>query len=541
MMRLMTIAGISPGTARAHCDYAVDMLGSDVLRQAIKKLGYPGDGSAKYNLYLEVPGSGHLFYFPPSETLRSSGASDAMTLHVIETRDFRDISAQPFRIPLSLASKIRTRDDFTEMTSLWAGGQARIYRATEKSTGKTVAIKKYISSDRTSPEMLRSWEREVRISADVEHPALASSQFIFHRHGVFSPILKFYPNGSLADLRETALTPTQSMIAMYGIANGMAYLHALQITHRDLKPGNVLLSGKFHPKIIDFGLSRDMTASCGRCSLVEATLRYMAPEQLDADAEQNTFLSDVHSFGMVVWTVLAREEPWRPANCWVPCDARGLMAKIKSRVWPAVEHLNVPHSLKDLMTHCWDLPRRRPTFPEICGVLEEARSFLDGTDVDEYMKYIRKLKAFWADRKVEIALQLPNRQPQRYCCTVAATFGQIGMELARKCRLAVDPCPFSFFSSDLDDADQLEGPVWRYRHGQVIHVRVDTHRKTVQIVADSGCRDISVPQIMTVEHIRMTVANVWGIDERSLELWTHVGHVRDHCQTFPTKIRIERT
>jgi hypothetical protein len=508
MIRLKTVFGLTVHSGQ-HFDYLLDLSGDSILLAAVNNLQIPrGD----YDLFIEVPGASHLFYLPSSETLSHVCITSSMVLRVVSVS-----SVPPFRISLGLSSKIRIPSDFCSFEKLFHSGQTTISRAIEKSTGNVFAIKKYrIVGSRSLP--IKSLEREIRISCDVNHPAIISSPLIFHKNDIFSPIFKYYANGSLTRLLHNSITPTQSMIVIYGIASGMTYLHGLRIAHRDLKPANVLISNKLHPKITDFGFSRDVDESLGRWSIIEATIRYMSPEQFDSDAKQNPFLSDVHSFGMLVWAVLAGEEPWSD-SFGLMNNIPGIMRRIMNRSWPSLDGLVATNVLKDLIVRCWDLPEKRPTFEEICEILENVECCLEGTEIQKYEDYVRKLKEFGKERKIKVILKLKDREKQEFFCCQMDTFETLGKELGSRARLPAEA--FSFYGSGEVDGEMLKGPIWRYRNGQVIHVRVDCRTMRVRFVANNHKRvcEVEMPKIMDVGHIKTILARSWGIEEDSLLIW----------------------
>jgi len=90
------------------------------------------------------------------------------------------------------------------------------------------------------------------------------------------------------------------------IACGSNYLHSLGLLHRDLKPGNILMSRDGKPKLADFGLATINGAGGGQHTVAAGTLRYMAPEVMQSTSYG--FKADVFSFGIILWQLLV----WRP-------------------------------------------------------------------------------------------------------------------------------------------------------------------------------------------------------------------------------------
>lgn len=132
-------------------------------------------------------------------------------------------------------------------------------------------------------------------------------------------IMKYYPDGNLADLlQRVTLTPSQIYDITQGILLGLQHLHQHRIVHRDFKPANILISrdnsGRFIPKIADFGLSKlvtsdeldnsDFDLSDGR-----GTPSYKAPEQIEGS--RVSFNLDLWAFGVILYEIMTGEKPFR--------------------------------------------------------------------------------------------------------------------------------------------------------------------------------------------------------------------------------------
>ncbi|KAG5190485.1 putative serine/threonine protein kinase [Tribonema minus] len=145
------------------------------------------------------------------------------------------------------------------------------------------------------------------------------------------------------------------------IAEGMAYLHARGVLHRDLKPANLLLDARGDVRIVDFGLScfnhpgADLTAETG-------TYRWMAPEVIRH--EPYSAAADVYSYGIVLWELLARAQPFEgltPIQAAFAVARKGLRPTLPPRA---------PPPLAALVRRCWAAqPQARPAFDAIERVL----------------------------------------------------------------------------------------------------------------------------------------------------------------------------
>jgi serine/threonine protein kinase len=179
-------------------------------------------------------------------------------------------------------------------------------------------------------------------------------------------VLEYCAGGSLDKLffvDEQPMNETQKITLVKGIAAGMLHLHNHNIIHRDLAARNILLSDTGHPKISDFGMSRILQKEDeGKTKTNIGPIRWMAPESLAKRTYSKK--SDVWSFGIVVYEIVARCEPHTDA------DPLLVGALIRDQYLTPKIPDDCPSILRELMQLCWQAePNQRPSFKEICRVL----------------------------------------------------------------------------------------------------------------------------------------------------------------------------
>ncbi|CAI5473770.1 unnamed protein product [Closterium sp. Yama58-4] len=176
-------------------------------------------------------------------------------------------------------------------------------------------------------------------------------------------VTRLMEGGTLSDLvrrRHGERLPLGDALRIaHDVAEGMAFLHARGVIHRDLKSANVLLDSAGRAVVGDFGVARlkgergDMTKEVG-------TYRWMAPEAFGTSAWHVTHKSDVYSFGVVLWELVACQVPFEdytPLQAAVAVALNGLRPTI-----PA----DCPAGLRRLIERCWDkCPEARPEFDEV--------------------------------------------------------------------------------------------------------------------------------------------------------------------------------
>src|SRR5579862_6621833 len=198
------------------------------------------------------------------------------------------------------------------LSPLGAGGMGVVYKARDTRLGREVAIKVLPESLSGRADLRERFEREARAVSSLNHPHICTLYDIGNQDGIDFLVMEYLEGETLAHrLKKGALPLDQTLRYAIEIASALDAAHRKGITHRDLKPGNVMLK-KSGTKLLDFGLARmhapgqaagSAVATQTETLTVEGnivgTLQYMAPEQLegkDADAR-----SDIFAFGAVVY------------------------------------------------------------------------------------------------------------------------------------------------------------------------------------------------------------------------------------------------
>ncbi len=179
-------------------------------------------------------------------------------------------------------------------------------------------------------------------------------------------VLEHCVHGSLHEFLRSETTHsiriTMSLVYRFAvdIARGVKYLHNKQnIVQRDLKARNVLVDASLNAKVSDFGLSRVMTETGADGNLTACgTPAWTAPEIVRMEAYTDKV--DVYSFGIILWELITRQEPYggkRGVQIAYAAAEQGKRPEIPSYV---------PRNYSVLMQECWaDRPADRPTFNQI--------------------------------------------------------------------------------------------------------------------------------------------------------------------------------
>jgi Tol biopolymer transport system component len=207
------------------------------------------------------------------------------------------------------------------LAPLGAGGMGEVYKARDSRLDRTVAIKVLPEHLSANTDLRARLEREARAVSSLNHPHICILYDVGHQNGVDFLVMEHLEGESLATrLEKGALPPTEVLRYAVEIADALDKAHRQGLVHRDLKPGNVMLT-KAGAKLLDFGLARSadpaagasafgsgpamlsqtptMTTPLTAAGMIVGTFQYMAPEQLDgreADAR-----SDIWAFGATVY------------------------------------------------------------------------------------------------------------------------------------------------------------------------------------------------------------------------------------------------
>jgi Tol biopolymer transport system component len=211
---------------------------------------------------------------------------------------------------------------------LGAGGMGEVYRALDTRLNRTVAIKILASHLSSSPELKQRMEREARSISSLNHPHICQLYDIGSQEGADYLVMEFLEGETLAErLRRGAMPLNEILRTGIAVAEALAVAHRQGLVHRDLKPGNIMLT-QGGAKLMDFGLAKPAGLQTGSASTsapsftaaatlssptplsplttagsIVGTIQYMSPEQIEgkeADAR-----SDIFALGAVLYEMAA--------------------------------------------------------------------------------------------------------------------------------------------------------------------------------------------------------------------------------------------
>lgn len=196
---------------------------------------------------------------------------------------------------------------------LGQGGMGEVYKAEHSIMGRAVAVK-VLPPHKSTPESIASFAREIRTQAQLDHENLVRAYDAGHDKNVHFLVTEYVPGINLRNLirREGRLSMREAASIISQAARGLAYAHSRGLIHRDVKPGNLLVTPDGHCKVSDLGLSgyfEDAEQTDIHGGKVVGTADYLAPEQITAP-DRPTPVSDVYSLGCTLYYAVTGKVPF---------------------------------------------------------------------------------------------------------------------------------------------------------------------------------------------------------------------------------------
>ena len=212
------------------------------------------------------------------------------------------------RLTTALAGRYRVERE------LGAGGMATVYLAEDLKHSRKVAIK-VLREDLAASVGAARFLREIAIAAQLQHPNILSLLDSGDADGLLYYVMPYVEGPSLRS-RLTAsgeLPVTEAVRLLLEVTDGLAYAHDRGVVHRDIKPDNVMLSGR-HALITDFGVARAVSAAGSGHTVTSlgvalGTPAYMAPEQATADPNVD-HRADIYALGVLAYELLTGRTPF---------------------------------------------------------------------------------------------------------------------------------------------------------------------------------------------------------------------------------------
>ena len=258
-------------------------------------------------------------------------------------------------------------DRYRLVKMLGAGGMGIVWHAWDERLQRPVALKML----RTQPELTdRERElatdramREARITAGLHHPHAVTVFDVIEHEGQPCIVMQLIESTPLSDLLREHGTLTSSEAARIGaqVSSALAAAHKMRIVHRDVKPGNILITEDGSAMISDFGISHALgDATITATGMIHGTPAYLAPEV--ARGLPTSFASDVFSLGSTLYAALEGDPPFGSDR-----NAIALLHKVARGGYPPPKHAGPLAPL--LRTMLSAQPKQRPAMASVAQSL----------------------------------------------------------------------------------------------------------------------------------------------------------------------------
>lgn len=208
----------------------------------------------------------------------------------------------------------RAADRYITGALLGRGGMGVVHRATDRATGRPVALKRLAVGHDAEPAFRARFTREVRAMARVHHPNVVG----IHASGEDADgpwfVMDLCEGGTLADrLRDSPLSPVEARHLASDVLAALGAIHGAGLVHRDVKPANILRDAN-RWRVSDFGIVRDTTGATTvtQAGMIIGTPDYLAPEHFREGPVGPA--ADLYALGAMLYHALAGTPPYRADN-----------------------------------------------------------------------------------------------------------------------------------------------------------------------------------------------------------------------------------
>ncbi len=218
--------------------------------------------------------------------------------------------------------------DYDLHEEIGRGGMGVVYRATQRSLGRTVALKMLLRRDLASPADLARFQSEAEAAARLDHPGIVSIFEVGEHDGHPFYSMQFVEGTTLAKRLSGGPLPAREAAALVAkVADAVQAAHDRGILHRDLKPSNILIDSAGEPHVSDFGLAKRLEGDTlvTHTGAILGTPCYMSPEQAAGSRGDVGPTSDVWSLGAILYQTLTGRPPFQASS---PMDT--LLAVLES-------------------------------------------------------------------------------------------------------------------------------------------------------------------------------------------------------------------
>ena len=259
------------------------------------------------------------------------------------------------------------------------GGMGEVWQATDILLSRPVAVKLLHMAQVSDPVSQQRFRTEAQITAALSHPNIAQVYDYGEQDGYSFLVMELITGESLSSIikRNPGLDPDVTLDVVDQAAQALAAAHAGGVVHRDIKPGNLLVTEDGTVKLTDFGIARGTeSVTLTQTGMVMGTAQYISPEQVSGKPASP--LSDIYALGIVAYECLAGQPPFT-------ADTPLALALAHAREPPPPLPETVPPGVRELVERMLAKdPQERPSSAaEVAQWAQRLRAALNGGDATE--------------------------------------------------------------------------------------------------------------------------------------------------------------
>ena len=193
------------------------------------------------------------------------------------------------------------------------GGMAEVWLANDISLNRKVAVKMMKAQHNNDPIVVERFRREAQAVGNLNHPNIVTVYDVVENDGQQAVIMEYVEGMTLREVldQKTRLSPSLTIHIGMAIASALDAAHASGIVHRDIKPGNILLTQTGRVMLADFGIAKAVNAAesdLTNQNIMMGTAKYLSPEQVRGKPLDGR--ADIYSLGLVMYECLAGRVPF---------------------------------------------------------------------------------------------------------------------------------------------------------------------------------------------------------------------------------------
>lgn len=265
-----------------------------------------------------------------------------------ELSDDKSQALTTFELPCTLG-------DFELLEELGRGGMGIVYRATQQSLNREVALKMILPGRLASREQRDRFQHEAQAAACLDHGGIVPVYEVGELENCPYFSMKLIEGQTLSHLVQQELySSRQAADIVSKVARAVHYSHNRGVLHRDLKPSNILIDQNNEPHITDFGLAKHSSGESGltQTGVILGTPSYMAPEQAAGSRGDVGVHSDIYSLGAMLYYMVTGRPPFQAAS---PMDTIMLVLE-QEPVAPRIINSAVDRNLEMVILKCLQKP-----------------------------------------------------------------------------------------------------------------------------------------------------------------------------------------